>query len=62
MSTNDSVLSAASQLPVPGRLRLIDALCETVPPESEAPASNEWPTKIERRMDDNKKGRAVTVP
>jgi putative addiction module component (TIGR02574 family) len=61
VSSYDSVLSAATQLPEQDRLRLIDALWETVPPEVEAPLSSEWLAEIERRMDDLGKGRGKTV-
>ena len=56
-----SVLSAAQQLPEPDRLRLIDALWETVPAESEAPFSDEWAREIERRVSELDAGTAETV-
>ena len=57
-----SVLSAAQQLPEPDRLRLIDALWETVPAESEAPFSDEWAGEIERRVAELQAGAVKTVP
>ncbi len=57
-----SVLSAAQQLPEPDRLRLIDALWETVPAESEAPFSDEWAREIERRVAELQTGAVKTVP
>jgi putative addiction module component (TIGR02574 family) len=57
-----SVLSAAQQLPEQDRLRLIDALWETVPAESEAPFSGEWAREIERRVAELDAGTAKTVP
>jgi len=62
MSNYDSVLSAATELPPTDRLRLIDALWETVPPEAEAPFSDEWLAEIGRRLDDIETGREKTVP
>lgn len=57
-----SVLTAAQQLPEPDRLRLIDALWDTVPAESEAPFSDEWAREIERRVVELDAGTAKTVP
>ena len=57
-----SVLSAARQLPEPDRLRLIDALWESVPAEAEAPFSDEWAREIERRVAELDAGTAQTVP
>ena len=62
MNDFSSVLSAAQQLPEQDRLRLIDALWETVPPESEAPFSDEWACEIERRVAQLDAGTAKTVP
>ena len=62
MSDFSSVLSAAQQLPEPDRLRLIAALWETVPAESEAPFSDEWAREIERRVAELDAGTAQTVP
>jgi len=50
MSEFSSMLSAAQRLPGRDRLRLIDALWETVPPDLEAPLSEEWAREIERRV------------
>lgn len=62
MGDFSSVLSAAQQLPEQDRLRLIDALWETVPSESEAPFSDEWAREIERRVAELDAGTAKTVP
>ena len=62
MSDFSSVLSAAQQLPEPDRLRLIDALWESVPAEAEAPFSDEWACEIERRVAELDAGAAQTVP
>ncbi len=62
MTDFNSVLSAAQQLPQQDRLRLIDALWDTVPPESESPFSAEWAAEIDRRIAELDSGKAVTVP
>jgi putative addiction module component (TIGR02574 family) len=62
MTDFSSVLSAAQQLSDEDRLRLIDALWESVPPDREAPFSDEWALEIDRRLDELEAGRASTVP
>lgn len=62
MSDFSTVLSAAKELPEPDRLRLIDALWESVPPDAEAQFSDEWSREIERRVGELKAGTAQTVP
>jgi len=62
MSDFDSVLSAAQQLPDTDRLRLIDALWDSVPADSAAPFSDEWAREIERRVAELDAGTAQTVP
>ena len=62
MSDFNYVLSAAQGLPEKDRLRLIDALWESVPPDSEAPFSDEWAGEIERRVAELDAGTAKTVP
>ena len=57
-----SVLSAAQQLPEQDRLRLIDALWECVPADSDAPFSEQWAREIERRVAELDAGTATTVP
>ncbi|MBA4106886.1 MAG: addiction module antitoxin RelB [Pirellula sp.] len=49
MSDYMSLLTAASQLPVADRLRLIDELTETLPELSPEELSPEWQAEIERR-------------
>ena len=61
MTDFSSVLAAAQGLPEQDRLRLIDALWETVPPESEAPFSDEWAREIERRVSELDAGTAKTT-
>lgn len=49
MSDYTSLLSAASQLPIADRLRLIDELTETLPELHPEELSPEWKAEIERR-------------
>jgi len=49
MSEYDSILSAASQLPVTDRLRLIDELASSVPDDQPPALSEAWLAEIERR-------------
>ncbi len=62
MCNFDSVLSAAQRLSAQDRLRLIDALWETVSPDSEAPFTDEWLREIQRRVAEFDGGTAETVP
>ena len=49
MSTLESLLADAAQLPVADRLELIDAIWDTLPDEALPPLSDEWMTEIGRR-------------
>ena len=51
MTEYESVLSAASQLSIDERLRLIDDLAATVPDDRPPTLSSEWLSEIERRSD-----------
>jgi putative addiction module component (TIGR02574 family) len=62
MTDFNAVLSAAQQLPEQERLRLIDALWDTVPPEAESPFSEEWAREIEQRVAELDAGKAQTIP
>ncbi len=62
MSDFNTVLSAAQELPDSDRLRLIDALWDSVPRDSEAQFSDEWAREIERRVAELDAGSAQTVP
>ena len=62
MTDFSSILSSAQRLPEKERLRLIDALWDTVPSDSEAPFSEEWAREIERRVAELDAGTAKTVP
>jgi len=62
MSDFASVLSAAQQLPECDRVRLIDALWDSVPADSDAAFSDEWLCEIGRRTAELDAGTAKTVP
>ncbi len=62
MSEFGSVLTAAQHLPESERLRLIDALWDSVSPDAEACFSEEWAREIERRTAELDAGSAKTVP
>jgi putative addiction module component (TIGR02574 family) len=62
MTDVQSILAAASQLPVEQRLDLIDALCETIPPHPEHTLSDDWMAEIERRSAEIDAGTAKTIP
>ena len=57
-----SVFSAASQLSQQDRLRLIDALWDTIPSEIDAPFSEEWSREIQRRVAEYQSGQVQIVP
>ncbi|MEX2141467.1 MAG: addiction module protein [Pirellulales bacterium] len=62
MNGYSAVLAAAQQLPDEDRLRLIDALWATLPPEATVAISEEWGLEIERRVAELDAGIAETVP
>jgi len=62
MTDFDSVLAAAQQLPNTDRLRLIDALWDSVPADADAPFSAEWTEELRRRIEELDAGSAATVP
>jgi len=62
MTDFDTVLSAAQRLPDDERLRLIDALWDSVPVEAVAPLPEEWIREIERRVAELDTGTAETLP
>lgn len=62
MSTFSDVLNAAQGLPTPERIRLIDALWDTVSPE-DWPAPNEaWLREAERRSAEYDAGSMTASP
>ena len=62
MTDFETVLSAARQLPDKDRLRLIDALWDSVPADADLPFSDEWTREIERRVAELDGGTTQTVP
>lgn len=62
MSDYGSVLSAAQELPEQDRMRLMEALWDSVPPDADATFSEEWKCEIERRAAGLDAGTAKTVP
>lgn len=60
MSTYDSVLSAAAQLPINDRLRLIDELASSVPEDCPPKLSDAWLREIDRRSNEIDSGVVVT--
>jgi putative addiction module component (TIGR02574 family) len=57
----NSVLDAAQLLTAQDRLRLIDALWDSVPPECDVPLHDEWGPEIERRLAAIQAGTAKTI-
>ena len=62
MADFHSVLSEARQLSAEDRLRLIDALWDSVPPEVDLPLHEDWAPELERRVSALEAGTATTVP
>ena len=62
MLNYESVLSDASQLPVPERIQLIEDLWETVAADSLPPLTDEWLAEIKRRSAEYESGSVQTVP
>lgn len=62
MSQFESVLSAASQLPIAERLQLIDALAATVPDDCPPTLSPEWLAELERRSAEIASGEVTPIP
>jgi putative addiction module component (TIGR02574 family) len=57
-----SILSAAAQLSVADRLRLIDELAASVPDDEPPSLSPEWLAEIERRSAELDAGAVAAVP
>ena len=62
MTQYESIFSAAAQLPVNERLRLIDELAATVPDDRPPSLSLEWVGEIERRWGEIESGKVTPVP
>jgi putative addiction module component (TIGR02574 family) len=62
MTDYQSVLTAASQLPVADRLRLIDDLAASVPDDQPPTLSEDWLREIDRRSSEIESGAVQTEP
>ena len=62
MAEYESVLAAASQLPVADRIRLIDDLAASVPDDRPPALSEEWLAEIERRSAELDSGAVTPEP
>ena len=62
MTHYESILSAASQLSLDERLRLIDDLAALVPDDRPPSLSPEWIAEVERRSAEIDAGEASPVP
>ena len=62
MLTFESVLDAAEQLPTAERLRLIEALWNSVPADVDIPLHAEWEEELTRRVANLENGTATTIP
>ena len=62
MSSFDSILSAAFQLPLGERLRLIDELASSVPDDQPPRLSEAWLGEIDRRSREIDSGLVTTEP
>ena len=62
MADFDSVLDDARQLPPEDRLKLIDALWESVPADLDLPLHPDWASELERRVAAIEAGTASTIP
>jgi putative addiction module component (TIGR02574 family) len=49
MPTYETLLSDAKSLPVADRIQLMDAIWDTLPPDSLPPLTDEWVAEIQRR-------------
>jgi len=61
MPTYETLLADAKSLPVADRIQLIDAIWDTLPPDSLPPLSDEWVAEIQRRSAEYDAGTAETV-
>ena len=58
----DAVLGDARQLSPQDRMRLIDALWESVPEDADCPFHQEWAAEFERRLAALREGRTDPIP
>ncbi len=61
MTDYQAILSAASQLPLADRLRLIEALAASVPDDLSLDLSAEWLSEIQSRSEEIDRGQVQTV-
>lgn len=62
MLTYETLLADAAQLPVADRIRLMDAISETLPDRSLPPLNDEWIAEIQRRSAEFDSGAVETIP
>ena len=62
MSNYDSLFADASQLPINARIRLIEALWDTLPENAMPPISDEWIAEIQRRSAEFDAGSVQAIP
>jgi putative addiction module component (TIGR02574 family) len=58
----NAVFNAAQQLQPADRLRLIDALWDTVPTDAELPLHDDWGAELEKRVAAIQSGEAELIP
>lgn len=61
MSTYETLLAEAAQLPVADRIRLMEGIWDSLPGDALPPLSDEWVTEIQRRSAEYDAGAAETV-
>lgn len=61
MPTYENVLADAARLQVADRIQLIDAIWDTLPPDSLPPLTDEWLAEVQRRSAEYDSGAAGTV-
>jgi putative addiction module component (TIGR02574 family) len=62
MSDYASLLADASQLSLDARIRLIEALWDTVPDDAMPPLSDEWLAEIQHRSAEYDSGAVQSIP
>lgn len=61
MPTYEALLADAKSLPVANRIQLMDAIWDTLPPDSLPPLTDEWVAEIQRRSAELDAGTAEIV-
>ncbi len=62
MADFDSILHEAQQLSEADRIRLMEALWQTVPDDADFPLHPAWADELQRRVNVIESGSAATVP